>query len=452
MTEQTSSAGAPGVAADRPRGASLKSIFQNIGWMAGGKTFGAILSIGYLAIATRTLGIDRFGKFALALGMGQAIAAFVAFQSWHIVVRYGMPHLVARRRDPLARLLNFTLRLDVVSAIVGAALVCLVMPLFGMRFGWSDSFVWQAAGMGMVLVLSTHWTPIGILRLHDRYATATAADSVTPAVRLVGAVIAWQLHATPLAFMAAWALAEALTAAAYWWSALRVTRGAWRLPARLSWAQVQAENPGIRNYAITTNINSSLELGGKQLAVLIVGLLVTPAAAGGYRLVQQLAQAMAKISQMMTRAIFPELMRSRASAEEGAADGAKFDKLFQRIGRITGLGAVAVFILLIVAGKPLLGLIAGPEYLPAYPILLLLGTAAAIDFAAVGFEPALVALGRPGLVLKLKAAVTALLLALMVGFTMRYDGIGAGVAMLIASVVAFGLLWWNAVRVMRAAT
>lgn len=414
--------------------------------MAGGKTFGAILSIGYLAIATRTLGIEKFGKFALALGMGQAIAMLVAFQSWHIVVRYGMPHVVERRRDALARLLNFTFRLDLTSAAVGAVLVCLVMPLLGLRFGWSASFVWQAAGMGVVLVLSTQWTPIGILRLHDRYATAALADAVTPIVRFAGAIVAWQTRATPLTFMAVWSLAEALTAAAYWYSALRVSKGEWRLTEPLRWRAVAADNPGIRDYAITTNLNSSLDLGGKQLAVLIVGLLVTPAAAGGYRLVQQLAQAMAKVSQMMTRAIFPELMRSRSHA----AEGQRFDDLFAGIWRITGSGALAVFVLLLVAGRFMLGLIAGPEYLPAYPILLVLGTAAAIDFAAVGFEPALVALGRPGLALTLRAGVTALLLTLMPVLTWWQGGIGAGFAVLIASVVSFLLLWFNAARVMRA--
>lgn len=433
------------------RGASIGFIVRNLGWMMGGKTFAAILSIGYLAIATRTLGIDRFGKFALALGIGQAVAALVACQTWQVVVRYGMPHLVGRRRDPLARLLNFTWRLDLCSALVGAALVCAIMPLLGLRFGWSQSFVWQAAGMGVVLVLSIRDTPIGILRLHDRYATAAAADSVTPAVRLIGAVLAWQFHPTPLAFMAIWALSEALTSAACWWSALRVTRGAWTLPRPLRWAELKAENPGIRNFTITTSFNSSLDLGGKQLAVLIVGLLVTPAAAGGYRLVQQLSQALAKIGQIVARAVFPELMRSRASGEAGANRGVQFEHLLAGIGRIAALGAVAVFVLLIVAGRPLLGLIAGPEYLSAYPILLLLGTAAAIDFAAVGFEPALVAMGRPGLALRLKAATTALLVTLMIVLTLQFDGIGAGVAMLTASIVSLVLLRWNAARVMRAA-
>lgn len=434
------------------RGASLGFIFRNLGWMVGGKTFSAILSVGYLAIATRTLGIDRFGKFALALGIGQAVAVLVACQSWQVVVRYGMPHLVGRRRDPLARLLNFTFRLDLASALVGAALVCAVMPLLGLRFGWSQSFVWQAAGMGVILVLSIRDTPIGILRLHDRYATAVAAEAVTPAVRLIGAVLAWQFHPTPLVFMATWALSETLTTAACWWSALRVTRGAWTLPRPLRWADVKAENPGIGEFTLSTSVNSSLDLGGKQVAVLIVGLLVTPAAAGGYRLVQQLSQAMAKTGQMVARAIYPELMRSRATVEAGETHGARFDHLLAGIGRIARLGAVTVFVLLIVVGKPLLGLVAGHEYLSAYPVLLLLGTAAAINFAAVGFEPALVAMGRPGLVLRLNVAITALLVALMIVLTLRFDAVGAGMAMLVASSASFGLLWLNARRVIGASS
>ena len=111
---------------------TARAIAKNLGWMLASRGVLAVLSLAYLAIATRTLGIEKFGKFALALGIGQAIATLVAFQSWHIVVRYGMEHLVERRRDALARLLNFTLRLDLTSAAVGAVLVCLIMPLLGL--------------------------------------------------------------------------------------------------------------------------------------------------------------------------------------------------------------------------------------------------------------------------------------------------------------------------------
>lgn len=419
------------------RQASLRNILINVGWLLGGKGASAVLSIVYLAIVTRSLGVQGFGQFSLALGAGQAVASFVAFQSWQIIVRYGMPHLHAGRHEALARLVRFTTLLDIAAALAGTALIAAGMWLLAGRFGWSSDFTAQATAFGVVLVISTHWTPIGVLRLHDRFAVAVAADTVTPLVRFVGAVAVWLWQPSVIGFLAVWAIAELLTAVAYWVAALRLPGIRWRLGAPLRWRVLNAENPKLAHYAVTTNLSSSLDLGGKQLAVLIVALIVTPAAAGGYRLAQQLAQSLAKVSQVLGRAIFPELVRSRGDA----SDTGDFDVLLRRTVRMTAIGGGIVFLLLLTIGRPLLGLIAGPAFLSAYPVLLVLGTAAAIDFTAVGFEPAVVALGRPGKALRLRFLSSGVLIALMLVLPRYFGALGAGVAVLTGSIVSFALLW-----------
>ena len=41
----------------------MKRVFANMGWLLGGRGFNAVLSLVYLALATRTLGLDGFGAF-----------------------------------------------------------------------------------------------------------------------------------------------------------------------------------------------------------------------------------------------------------------------------------------------------------------------------------------------------------------------------------------------------
>lgn len=415
------------------RRGSLRAILLNTGWMLGGKGFGAVLSLLYLAIVTRSLGLDGFGQFSLALGAGQAAATLVTFQSWQIIVRYGMPYLHEGRHDALARLVRYTITLDVTAAIVGVILVAGGTLLLADHFGWTTSFAWQAIGTSCVLVLSTHWTPIGILRLHDKFAAATVADAVTPAVRFVGAVGVWLVQPSVIAYLAVWAVAEALTALAHWIAAHRVQPLRWP-PAR--WREMLAENPGIGRYSIVTNLSSSLNVGGRELAVLIIGLVITPAAAGSFRLAQQLAQGLAKLSQLLARAIFPELVRSRTAAGDQA-----FDQLLARTLRMTAIGGGIVFVLLLAIGKPAIALISGREFLSAYPVLLALGTAAAVDFAAVGFEPALIAMGRANLTLKLRIISTLVLIGLIALLPLKLGVIGAGIAVLVSSITSFALMW-----------
>lgn len=416
---------------------SLRNILKNTGWLLGGKGVSAVLSLVYLAIVTRSLGLEGFGQFSLALGAAQAVALLVSFQTWLIVVRYGMPHLHAGRAQELAALLRFSTWLDAAAAAVSAVAIIGVMLVMGRYFGWSRPFTTEATLCGILFVLSPHWTPIGVLRMKDRYATAAAADSVTPIVRCVGAVAVWLIEPSVIGYFFAWALAESLTAVAYWLSALRLPGISWRLTSPFRWSDLKAANPGIASYAITTNLNSSLDVGGKQVAVLLVGFLLSPAAVGGFRLAQQLAQSMAKLSQALGRAIFPELIRSRV----GTTETAHFEALLKRTLRITAIGGAIVFALLLLIGRPALALIAGPEFVWAYPVLLLLGTSAAIEFAAVGFEPALVALGRPTLALKFRFLSTAVLLTGFVLLTPKLQTIGAGISALAASILSVTLLW-----------
>jgi O-antigen/teichoic acid export membrane protein len=286
---------------------------------------------------------------------------------------------------------------------------------------------------------------VGILRLHDRFATATLADATTPIVRFLGAVAVWLVAPSAIAFLAVWALAEAVTATAYWVSALRLPQLAWKLDRPWRWSEIWEENPGIRAYALTTNLLYSLDAGAKQLTILLVGLIAAPAAAGRFRFAQQLAQAMGKLSQMMARAIFPELMRSRA----GDAETGHFERLLSRTIKLTATGGALVFLLLLVAGRPAIDLIAGREFVSAYPILLTLGTAAALDFAAAGFEPALAALGRAGLALRLRIVSTIILFGLLAILGPHYGALGAAIAVLGASFASALLLWITLKRLTR---
>jgi O-antigen/teichoic acid export membrane protein len=405
--------------------------------MLSSKSINALLSLVYMAIITRTLGVERFGQFALVLGAAQGVELIVAFQSWQIVVRYGMPHLHQGRRSELARLVRFTLSLDILAALIAVPIVIVTMTVLGSHFGWDARFVRMAAACGIIFSFAAYSTPVGVLRLYDRFGTAAIADAITPATRCLGVVVVWLSGAGVIGFVFALAAAELLTASVYWGLALRLPGTAWRLDKPLRWRSLVEANPGIGRYAVTTNLTSTLDALGKQVGVVLVGLLLTPAAAGGFRLARQLAQALTKLSQTMARAIFPELVRSRAG--EGAS--VQFHTLLGRILRLSGVGAGLVVVLLLVLGRPVLGLIGGHQFLWAYPVLLLLGTSAAFDFASVGFEPALVTLGRPGLALKLRFIATMIFLALTVGLTSPLGTLGAGVAALASSIASMAMLW-----------
>lgn len=433
------------VALMRARGAersgTLSRVVENTLFLLAGKGVGAVLSLVYLGIATRTLGLAGFGQFALILSVGQSVAAMVGFQTWQIVVRYGMAPLAAGDQGRVGRLLAFCLALDVGGAIVGCAIAAVGVELLGGHFGWSARLQLEALLFCIVVLLAIRSTPIGILRLHDRFGLAATADAALPVTRLLGALVVLATGPSVTGFLYAWAASEVVAAAAYWWFALR-TAGAALSPSSLrEIGKVRRENDGLLAFASLTNLSATLAMVAKQLTTIIVGLFVGPAAAGSYRLAFQLAQALAKLTEALSRSVFSELSRVHFGGVAGS-----LGTLSSSVSRLALVAGILIVVLLVLVGEAALRLIAGPAFVGAYPLLVLLGAAAAIDLGSVVFEPTLLVAGRAARAVLLRLVTSAVLIGLMMVLLPRLGTIGAGIAMLAASAVGFLLLWLAARR------
>jgi O-antigen/teichoic acid export membrane protein len=416
------------------RSGSLRAVLQNAGLLLGGRTASAVFSLAYIAILTRTLGPETFGAFAIIVSIAQAIRAFVGFQTWQLIVRYGLGYLGSGRLEPLVRLIKFALAIELGGAIVGTALAVPAVLLLVPRFGWDDGDAWLTIAFAAAALLTIRFTPAGILRLYDRFAAAAFAETAVTLVRFVGAVAVWLSGLSSLAaYITVWAAAEAASAIVFWWSAMGTTRG---LPWRATRADLRrtlAENVGLAAFAGITNVTQTFHLVGKQLPVLVVGMFVAPVAAGGFRLASQLGQAMAKVSQLTTRAIFPELMRAREFGEHAREFGALFRKTFV-MSLAAGLVLLAI---LVFAGETLLVLIAGEAFAFAYPMLLVLGLAAIVELVGVTFEPALTAADRAGAAFRIRLLSNAVIVGGMFVVVRDFGAQGVAWVMLAGALVAF---------------
>lgn len=431
-------------APDAPRSDAFSRILHNTGWLLGSKGVGAVLSIFYLAIVTRSLGVAEFGRFALILGTATAINTLVTFDSWQVLVRYGQRHRAAGDGDALNRLIRLCVAIDIGSALIGCALAAAVALLLGPRFGWTAEVARGAFLFCAVMLLTIRSTPTGLLRLFDRFDAAALADTMIPVSRMIGALIVLALSPSIIAFLCVWAGAELICAVTYWALGLRAARaqiGRWRAG---SLRDAPAENPGIAGFLLTTNLQTTMTAGGRQLVVLMIGLFVGPVAAGLYRLANQLAQAMTKIAGLLSRSIFTEL--SRVHANE---DHAELRAVYRRTSRLAMIGGSVTVALIVLLGHPLIRLMSGPDYLPAYPLMVLLGAAASIDLVGVAFAPLLMATGRATWSLRITASVTALLLVLILLLMPRLGVTGAAVAALASSCAGYVLLRVASARALR---
>lgn len=96
---------------------------------------------------------------------------------------------------------------------------------------------------------------------------------------------------------------------------------------------------------------------------------------------------------------------------------------------------------ILLLGKPALHLFGGGDYNFVFPLLLVLGIGAVFDLNGVAIEPALVALGRPGVVLRERSIVSVLYVAGMAFAVQAYGALGAAMASSLASLFLLLLLF-----------
>lgn len=429
--------------ADAGSPSMLRSIGRNLVWMLASRGVMAVLSLFYLGIVTRSLGVVGFGRFALINGASQALATLVAFQSWQVIVQYGIGPQECGDRGALGRLFRTTLLVDAIGAVAGALLAWAILEIWGDALGIGATLKRATLIFSVVELITVRSTAIGILRLRDKFSLAAVADSVTPVARFVGAVGVAFVHPTVQGFLFAWGAAEVLTAMAFWimvWrlgdlALLRRARGVRRL--------VQ-DNPGIVRFALSTNASSTLNLAGKQLPLLLVGAVAGPAAAGVFRLAAQLAQALAKIAQLLSRAAFPEVVKIVAGASP-----ARLGQLLRRLFLGSGITSAAIMAIVLAVGRPVLNLVGGHAFASGWPVMLWLTVAGCLDLATVGVDTVLTALQRAGTVFTLRAVGVAALFAAAAMLVPLYGTVGVAMAVAAGSAGVALLMALAAMRLAR---
>jgi O-antigen/teichoic acid export membrane protein len=401
----------------------MKRLFTNIGWLLGGRGINAVLSLVYLALATRTLGLEMFGHFAAIVALGQAVTGLANFQTWQFIVRWGANGDGAE--NPAGEATGFAIALDMLSVAMGTIIAALLVWSAPYWLPLPAELLPLTFGYCVISLLSIRTTPTGLLRLNFKFATATAAEAVQPIIRASGAVLAWLFMPTVTGFILAYAASEIAVAVALWIAARRTERidlsalSLRRIPARYSDAW---------RFVWSTNMSGSLTIAGKQVVILLVGTFGGAALLGGFRVASQLGQALVALAQTISKAILPELVHAKEDAL----------LIARRMANVALIGGVIAVLVAIIFGRLGLDLIAGSEFRGRgfYWALVILSIAGAVELVGASLESLLVSAGRAGTAFIVRAVPTILALLLLDAAIGWSGAIGAAFAVLGSSAIA----------------
>lgn len=420
----------------------IRRIFKGLGAVLGGKAGAGIISLGYLVIAARTLGPTDYGVLVLLHGYVTAVCGIVEFPAWQAILRYGTEAQREGQHYRLIRLLRFGTLVELAGGLAAIIVAALLVPFVGPRLGWSDAAMALAVPYSLAVLGSIRSTPAGYLQLINRFDLIGVHNLVAPAVRLVGAGIValfgWGLKG----FIIAWLAAAIAEFAVLWgmglWLARRNIDGNLMRPEPGS---AVIENPGIWRFLIASNADITLSGLAGRIAPLIVGWVLGPAMAGIFSVAQRGMVLISQPAQILGNTSYAEWARMVAAGEGGAPLRRALIKVFG----LSVLGALPIVAIVALFPTQIVTLIAGPAFVPAAQLMVVLIIARVIALAGPPSSSALSAMGRPGWSLSANLCASLIFLPALPPLLHAFGLAGAGIQAigqaLLASALLTGLAW-----------
>ncbi len=403
----------------------FERLIKNASFLLAGNTVALLLGLASTALTARALGVQAFGLLALIRSYVMTIDWLVNFQSWQAMIRYGADVLARGDTAALKRLLTFGFLLDVSMAILGALIAVLGAGLVGRWQGWDPKTIELTGLCSLSIACNLTGMPKAVLRLFNRFDRFAWQQVLLGVIKLVGVALAFAggagLRVFVLVWMATDMLGYVLLFVMAWWELRQ--QGLDGVLTLTSVRGVAAAHPGLWQFVWTTKISGSIRTALKELDTLTVGGLLGASAAGLYQVTKQCTKVIDQFVDPLGQALYPELSILWARRDRRAMR----EMVFRSVLLAGGVAALAwVFGCLL--GRPLLRLLFGPEFVAAYPILVwyLLGIAMMAVWSPV--ESAVLAAGRPDLILRLNVGVIALFFASLVTLSRAIGLPGTGLA------------------------
>lgn len=426
--------------------------FRNARKLLLGRTVQAVLSVGYLALATRALGVADFGILTLVHATIILLGKIASFQAWQMVMRYGARAMTNKNPAHLKKIIMFALRLEVIAALVGIAVVWLLSGPLASLFSIPPEYTvaFKAYAFLLVFILASHVAK-GCLQLTDRHDLMAWQLAATPVFRVMGAGFLFLTGGGLVGFLVVWFFASALARLLQVFLAWRNMAGHIKalrqeaketMPIMPPSGRFGAPEAGLWKYLWGTHANSSI---GIDLAPMLVASVLGPTGAGLMRVAQKIGAIVGyPVNKLLAPVIYTDMTWLTAQGESKHRRSMIF-----KTGAVTGLFSLLVVALIITFGREIITFIAGAEFVGAYGAMVMVGLATVLGAFSFGLAPMLVTAGKVWRVSAIQLAALGVFVLITPPLVVWLGVTGAGVAFLIRTALYVTLLGFVSRKLLR---
>jgi O-antigen/teichoic acid export membrane protein len=382
---------------------TLGRVIKNSGYLFLSNIISAVISIA----TANLLGVEQFGALGIIISFVSNINRLLSFRMSDVVVRYMGEYVAKKEYERAAAIVKAAGLTEGITSLLAYAVLAVLSPL-GARYIAHDPAttpLFFLYGITIISMLTTE-TATGVLQVGNFYLSQSVVNLLQSVVTAIVIVYAYLAHAGIMVVLLAYLAGKIIAGVGPILLALirmpRIVGPRW-------WKASFKLLPPFKelsHFALSTNFSGTINMVVRDSEILWVGGFFSATVAGYFKVALAIINLIIMPINPFIATTYPEIIRTMAKKM-----WLHVRSLLKRVTFIAGLWTTTVAIVLLAAGKFLLftpwipwhGHLAAvykPEYLPSYPILLILLIGFGIGNTVYWSRSLLLAFGRPDYALK----------------------------------------------------
>lgn len=408
---------------------SLNKVLKNAGILLSGNMGANLFGLLSIAIFTHSQGAAIFGYYVLFLTFIEIIDKIFNFQTWQAFIKFATDFQVKDEHHNVMMLLKYSFLVDLASLVV-ATLVALSLSSFAMKF-FSIPVEYHTLLLLMSLTILFKTTEIstGVFRLYDRFKVQAKIAVYSSAIKFAMFVLIALVAPSFEMFVYATVLAQFITMMMKYFYAKSVLN-----EHNITIVEILKEKVNmpllkelkIFSFIVYNNFDVAVRMVSRQLDTVILGKLYGAEIVGIYKIAKEVANLIAKLTDPVYQAIYPEFAKMLANGRKHEAK-----QMAIKISLYAGGAGLVFYGLFALLGEWAIGLAFGSDFLAAYDVTLVYFIAIFVAVISIPLVPMLFSYGLAKEAFYNQVLATVAYAIVIYPLTYYYEAIGSAMAYIV---------------------
>jgi len=368
----------------------LQRVLKNSSYLFSSNTISMGLSVVQSILAARLLGVSDFGLLGTVTVFASTIRRLFSFRMGELIVKYMGGYLARQETDRAAAVVKIAYLIESVSSLVAFGILVLMAPIAASVFADDPTTSYLFTIYGLIILGNLFSeTSIGILQVSNRFRGQAVINLIQSIITALIITVAYLTKGSLLMVLSAYLIGKVIlgigpTLLAFGSLNKLLGKDWWKAPFSLlpSWKE-------IAKFGITSNLSATINLIVRDSEALWLAYFLSTTEVGYYKVALAIINLVLMPITPFISTTYPEMSRSISEN-----NWQQLKNLLRRVTKISGYWTGAVSFILLFFG-PLLILLYGLEYLPAYPAMIVLLVGFAIANTFFWNRPLLLSFGLP---------------------------------------------------------